>query len=160
MQVPPIVPSFSLSKPATPDPAPDQDYLAPPDSGISTVWILFAAILLGLLAAMLLRHDLRARFPVAVIVTFVFAGAAWLMRGVNANGAAAGFLITCILFVAGGAPMFVAVLLVFVLTYAATRFGQVQKRCVNISERSHRGREASQIFANLGIAAISAALAP
>jgi uncharacterized protein (TIGR00297 family) len=159
MQVPPIVPSFPTSKPIAPGQAPGQDHLAAPNSGVSTVWIFFAAILIGLLAAMLLRPEMRSRFPLAMIVTLVFAGAAWLLRGVSAGGGAAGFLVTGILFIAGGTPMFVAVLLVFVLTYAATRFGQVQKRSLNIAERSHRGRDAAQVFANLGVAALFAALA-
>jgi uncharacterized protein (TIGR00297 family) len=108
---------------------------------------------------MSIRSDLRLHFPIDVLVTLIFAGLAWLLRGVNAGGAAAGFLVACILFASDGFPLFATVLLVFVMTHVATRFGRVQKRALTIDERSHHGRDAAQVFANLGLAAVSASLA-
>lgn len=49
-----------------------------------------------------------------------------------------------------------ALVVVFVLTFAATRFGRSRKEFHGLSE-SRRGRRASQIVANLGVAALFAA---
>jgi uncharacterized protein (TIGR00297 family) len=54
--------------------------------------------------------------------------------------------------------MFGAVLLVFLLTYLATRFGRVGKRQLAIADRA-AGRDGAQVLANVGVAAIAAALA-
>ncbi len=50
-------------------------------------------------------------------------------------------------------PAFVAL---FLLTYAATKFGRVKKEARGLSE-SRRGRQTSQIIANLGVAGLFAA---
>jgi uncharacterized protein (TIGR00297 family) len=77
---------------------------------------------------------------------------------VTVSGAAAGFLVTMILFVADGARMFGTVLLVFVLTYLATRFRRSRKQSRAIAERPS-GRDAAQVLANVGFAAHAAACA-
>jgi uncharacterized protein (TIGR00297 family) len=77
---------------------------------------------------------------------------------VTVSGAAAGFLVTLVLFVADGPSMFGAVLLVFVLTYVATRFGRSRKQSRAIAERPS-GRDAAQVLANIGCAALAAACA-
>ena len=120
-------------------------------------WIAFALVLSGLLVA-LARETRFRQLVTAGMVTLCFAVIAWLIRGVTADGAVAGLLVTATLFVAGGAAMFEAVLLVFVLTYAATKLGRSRKQSFAIAERS-AGRDATQIFANVGIAALMAALA-
>ncbi len=53
--------------------------------------------------------------------------------------------------------MFGAVLLVFVLTYLATRFRRQRKNELQIAERG-KGRDGAQVLANIGVAAIAAAL--
>ena len=120
-------------------------------------WLAFALVLTGLLVAAAREVDFR-RLSAAGFVTFCFALLAWLIRGVTVDGAVAGFLVTAILFVAGGPAMFGGVLLVFVLTYAATKLGRRRKQSLEIAERP-AGRDAAQIFANVGVAALMAALA-
>jgi len=53
--------------------------------------------------------------------------------------------------------MFLAVLLVFALTLAATRFGRRRKQRLIIAEPAG-GRDGTQVLANVGIAAMAAAL--
>jgi uncharacterized protein (TIGR00297 family) len=49
-----------------------------------------------------------------------------------------------------------ALIVLFVLTFAATRYGRTRKEARGLSE-SRRGRSASQIIANLGVAGLFAA---
>ena len=120
-------------------------------------WIAFALVLTALLVAAARELDFR-RLSAATFVTLCFAVLAWMIRGVTLDGAAAGFLVTATLFVAGGPAMFEAVLLVFVLTYAATKLGRKRKQSLAIAERP-TGRDAAQILANVGFAALIASLA-
>jgi uncharacterized protein (TIGR00297 family) len=53
--------------------------------------------------------------------------------------------------------MFGAVLLVFVLTYLATRFRRQRKNELQIAERG-KGRDEAQVLANIGVAAMAATL--
>ena len=101
------------------------------------------------------RH--HALLPI-LLATFCLAIFAWMIRGVTVGGAAAGFVVTLVLSLAGGLAMFAAVVLVFVLTYIATKFRRSRKQALAIAERS-AGRDAAQVFANLGAAALMAALA-
>lgn len=121
-------------------------------------WVALSLLLAGFLIATSAQPHLRHRLVPAGVTTFCFAILAWMIRGVTFDGAAAGFLVTSVLFVAGGPAMSGAVLLVFVLTYAATKLGRRRKQVANIAERP-AGRDAAQIFANVGCAAIMAALA-
>lgn len=98
-----------------------------------------------------------SRFVVAAIVTVVFAVGARLVRGVDNSGAVAGALVSFALFAAAGPAAFLALLVVFALTWMATRFGQSRKRKLGTAERGG-GRTASQVLANLSVAAICAVL--
>lgn len=119
-------------------------------------WIGSALLLAGLLLVGL-QTDSSREFVSAGGMTLCFAALAWIVRGVTLDGAAAGFVVTNILFLAGGPAMFEAVLLVFVLTYAATKLGRSRKLSLEIAERP-AGRDAAQIFANVGFAALMAGL--
>jgi uncharacterized protein (TIGR00297 family) len=127
-------------------------------SGRSLVWGTFALLLLILLLELLTTAGPRSRLLPALLVTFCFAVFARILHGVTVMGAAAGFLVTLVLFVADGPSMFGAVLLVFVLTHLATRFGRSRKQSRAIAERSS-GRDAAQVLANVGCAALAAACA-
>lgn len=127
--------------------------------GATIAWAGFAVLLTSMLVALVLtKPEAQSRFFPALMVTFCFALAAWLLRGVTFSGAVAGFLVTLVLYVSGGPAMFGAVLVVFVLTYVATRFGRAQKQSRAIAERPG-GRDAAQVLANLGCAALVAAIA-
>ena len=121
-------------------------------------WLAFELLLIGLLGSLLTRPEPRTRFVAAVVTTSCFAVAAWLLRGVTLSGAVAGFVVTALIFIAEGPALFGAVLLVFVLTYSATHFGRSRKQSLQIAERPS-GRNAVQILANIGLAALCAALA-
>ena len=109
-------------------------------------------------AAIVAKPETRSRIIPAVLITSCFAVCARLLRGVSIRGAAAGFLVTTVLFIAAGPAMFGTVLLVFVLTLGATRFGRRKKLSLAIAEKSY-GRDAAQVLANVGVAATAAALA-
>ncbi len=88
-------------------------------------------------------------------LTVAFAASARLLRAVNLSGAIAGGLLAFLLFVGGGAGAFVTLVAVFLLAWMTTRMGYRRKRLLGTAEH-HGGRTASQIIANVGIAATAA----
>src|SRR5262249_43547585 len=94
----------------------------------------------------------------ALAITVAFALIAWLARGVDWGGALAGAVIAFIL-TSRNLGMFLVLLLVFAVTLAATRVGTARKQQLRTAEAS-AGRSASQVMANLGVAALLTALAP
>src|SRR5256886_12046102 len=89
------------------------------------------------------------------ITTVVFTALARFMRGVSRSGAVAGAVICFALIASAGLGAFVALISVFALTWIATRFGYRRKQTLGIAERPE-GRKASQVSANLGVAAACA----
>ncbi len=87
--------------------------------------------------------------------TVAFAVSARLLRAVTVSGAVAGGVLAFLLFVAGGPGAFAALIAVFLLTWVTTRLGHRRKRQLGTAE-GHSGRSASQILANVGIAAAAA----
>jgi len=156
MQVPPSV-SHHVNSNHVRGSAPPADVRVSQWRG-SIFWFAFALVLAGLTAALLIPHRDPRRIVTDALVTLGFAFLAWKLRGVTAGGAAAGFLATLTLFLASGPAMFAAVFSVFVLAFAATRVGRRQKQELRIAERDS-GRDASQVLANIGCAALFAALA-
>ncbi|PYY23019.1 MAG: hypothetical protein DMG62_10190 [Acidobacteria bacterium] len=120
-------------------------------------WILFALGLLALFSAIAVKIPFCARLLPALMITLAFAVVARVLASVTGSGAAAGFLVTSMLLVTSGPAMFVAALLVFVLTLLATKFGKKRKQSLRIAERSG-GRDGAQVMANVGISAIFAVL--
>jgi uncharacterized protein (TIGR00297 family) len=115
----------------------------------------------GLVAFFLLLHggemlQRRTHFLGALGITVVFALLAWYARGVNAGGALAGSSVAFIM-AEREVRMFALLLVVFALTLAATRWGGVRKRLLRMAEEQE-GRSASQVMANLGLAAFAVAL--
>ncbi len=100
---------------------------------------------------------MSARAPVGIAITVAFAVAARLIRGVSTGGAIAGAVVTFLLWIAWPA-VFIPELIVFALTAAATVSGSRRKQKLGIAERG-AGRSASQVFANLAVAAASALVA-
>ncbi len=95
---------------------------------------------------------LARRWLLAAILTGGFALLARLLRGVTPTGAAAGGAVGFVLYVGAGPGAFVALVAVFALTWFATRLGHGRKLKLGIAERPE-GRTASQVLANLGVAA-------
>lgn len=95
---------------------------------------------------------------IAVSITLGFALLAWRARGVSWSGALAGSAVAFVLAVRN-LQMFWVLLLVFLLTFAATRAGRRRKQELRTAETSS-GRSASQVMANLGVAGLIVAIAP
>jgi uncharacterized protein (TIGR00297 family) len=102
---------------------------------------------------LLLRH---APLLPALGFTSAFALGAWGLRAVSLGGALAGLLLTVLVSLAAGPPGFLAILVLFLLTFLATRFGYAQKQRRGTAERK-RGRTGIQVVANLGPACLTVA---
>jgi uncharacterized protein (TIGR00297 family) len=98
------------------------------------------------------------RFLAALAITTAFALLAWFAGGVNLSGALAGSAVAFIMAVRD-LRMFLALLMVFVVTLAATRVGYARKQQLRAAEPAG-GRTAAQAMANLGVAALVVAVAP
>jgi uncharacterized protein (TIGR00297 family) len=96
--------------------------------------------------------DSALRFGVIVAITVAFAALGHLVRGVTRSGAIAGAIVCFTLFSSAGPGAFAALLSVFAVTWLATRLGVPSKRRLGTAERSE-GRTASQVLANIGVAA-------
>jgi len=94
---------------------------------------------------------------VAGAVTVAFAVLARAVRGVTLSGAIAGGAICFVLYACGGPGSFAALVAVFVVTWAATRFGYSQKQKLGTAEK-REGRNAWQVLANLLIATAGTAI--
>lgn len=95
-----------------------------------------------------------AAAPLGIMVTIAFAVLARIVRGVTLGGAVAGAVVTFLLWISWP-PTFAVLLLVFVLTWAATRAGYYRKLRLGTAERPS-GRSASQVLANLAVPAMAA----
>jgi uncharacterized protein (TIGR00297 family) len=95
---------------------------------------------------------------VAAGVTALFAGMARWLRGVTLPGAIAGFAVTLAIYLGAGPRGFLAVVVLFALTWTATRLGYQRKAQLQTSEPKD-GRTAYQVLSNLGVAAFFAAMA-
>ena len=89
------------------------------------------------------------RLLVTLLVTLSFAVMGWIVGGVTASGAIAGFAIAFALYYCVGPGGFAVLLAVFGITWIATRFGKAHREMLGLFE-SRRGRDAGQVLANLG----------
>ncbi|MDP9267486.1 MAG: DUF92 domain-containing protein [Acidobacteriota bacterium] len=102
---------------------------------------------------LILRHGLPVgNIARSAVISGLFALFAWLLGGVSASGALAGFAIAFTLYMSGGWPVFALLLFVFVLTWAVTRSGYARKLARGLTEPG-TGRSAAQVVANVGLAA-------
>lgn len=86
-----------------------------------------------------------------------FAVLVWLLKAATWPAAAIGFLVCMILAQQPGSAALRALVVLFVLTFAATRFGRSKKESQRLAE-GRSGRRAAQIVANLGVAALCASM--
>jgi uncharacterized protein (TIGR00297 family) len=95
-------------------------------------------------------------FP--LLFSFGFAAVVWLLRSATLPAAGVGLLVCLILARVPGSRFgaIPAVIVLFGLTFAATRVGRARKERRGLAE-PRSGRRASQIVANLGVAALCAA---
>lgn len=92
----------------------------------------------------------------ALGISIAFASLVFAMRAATAGAALTGGIFTCALYLQtpGWHSALWPLLALFVLTYAATRYGRVRKEQLGIAE-GKRGRTASQVAANLGVAVLA-----
>jgi len=111
-------------------------------------------------------RPLTTAASVPLLCSFAFAVVVWLLRSATLPAASVGFLVCAILArtptvwtgfssLPVDRPAIPALVTLFVLTFAATRFGRKRKERRGVAE-ARSGRRASQIVANLGIAALCA----
>ena len=109
----------------------------------------------GLIIPSELWHaDSVARLGLVFTITVAFALAGYLGRGVSRSGTVAGAGVCFSLFWGAGPGAFLGLLSLFGLTWAATRTGLTSKRNRATAERV--ARSASQVLANVGVAALCA----
>ncbi len=107
-------------------------------------------------------HQAHQNWPgfapwMAVVITLGFTAVARWVRGVSRSGAIAGAAVCFILSLYAGPGGVLALVSVFALAWTTTRFGYQRKRTLGTAEKTD-GRTASQVLANLSIAAIFAGL--
>ncbi len=112
--------------------------------------VALLALALWLRGAALLHSG--NRFYITLALTIGFALTARLLRGVNTSGALAG-AVAAFTIASRDLRMFWVLLVVFSVTFFATRIGSLRKRALKIAEAEH-GRSASQVMANLGVATL------
>lgn len=92
----------------------------------------------------------------AIGLSVAFAFLAWGLRAVTAAASLTGVVLTIVLCLAAGPGALLPILTVFLLTVISTRIGRRKKERIGTAERP-RGRGATQILANVSVAAICAA---
>jgi uncharacterized protein (TIGR00297 family) len=129
-------------------------------------WLVLAAVV-PWCAIAALRYVVRPQdgevwtgaTPTALGISLVLALLVFLARAATPPAAVTGGVITAVLTLGvspwhrSGLP---ALLSLFVLTFAATRFGRARKQQLGVAE-DKRGRNAAQVAANLGVAGLGAA---
>jgi uncharacterized protein (TIGR00297 family) len=131
----------------------------------SSVLVTVVVPLLVIGTAVVYRPPTRAS-AIPLLCSFAFAVVVWLLRSATVPAAGVGFLVCAILAQSpavwtGSSPLPVyrpaipALITLFALTFAATRFGRKKKENRGVAE-ARSGRRASQIVANLGVAALCA----
>ena len=87
----------------------------------------------------------------AAAVTLFFAVLGYLLRGVTFSGAVAGAMVSFALYGGAGPGAFSVLVLVFAITWLATRLGYRRKLTLGTAEKE-AGRTAPQVLANLAVA--------
>jgi uncharacterized protein (TIGR00297 family) len=101
--------------------------------------------------------DSPQRLAIAAGVTLGFAVLARTLRGVTQSGALAGGIACFALFACAGPGAFAALATLFLMTWLTTRLGYTRKQELGLAER-REGRNATQVLANLAVAALGALL--
>ena len=122
------------------------------------VWVLLTvALAVAFGMAVNSSWRLQSLLVPAAVLAASFATLARILRGVSQSGALAGALIALVVTDTGGVQMFAVLVVVFVLTWLATRLGRERKQRLGIAERP-KGRNGAQVLANLWAAAIAITL--
>jgi len=115
----------------------------------------------GILAAMAIKPivTLPGTPPIAwpwIVVNTILAITGFAVRGVSLSGAVAGWVLGCVLILGGGPPLYVALLVFFVIGTLTTKLGYSRKASDGLAEKQGGRRGAAHAVANVGVAAICA----
>ncbi len=132
---------------------------------VATFGTLLAAANIRLVLTSCRSTQNTSSFVRALILSLTFGLLAWVLRAATPAAALVGGMI-CLLLSAnvvlpGDSPAhsgLIPLLLLFGLTFPATRLGRGRKQGLGLAEDAH-GRNAAQVVANLGVAGIIAAAA-
>lgn len=94
--------------------------------------------------------------PLWLCVNAVLALAGYFLRSVTFSGALGGWALGTILILGGGWPLYVALLVFFVIGTATTKLGYARKAKAGLAQESGGRRGFSHAFSNVGVAAICA----
>jgi len=119
----------------------------------------FFAALLVLTTALPPASLFARRFVPAFMLTAALATVTQWLKAVTPQGAVAGAAASMLLYMGGGPGAFAGLTAVFLLTSISTRIGYERKRRLGLAE-NREGRNASQVLANTGVAALLAAVSP
>jgi uncharacterized protein (TIGR00297 family) len=114
---------------------------------------MLAIEIAAVLTATIAGHPLWEAGAATVAFTLL---ARW-MRGVSRSGAVAGLVVCFAMYAGAGRGAFLALVSVFALAWIATRWGYQRKQQLGTAETGE-GRTASQVIANLSVAAACAVL--
>jgi uncharacterized protein (TIGR00297 family) len=122
-------------------------------------WVMGLALGLAVIIPLVARWSIPTFWQLwrPLLLSGLFAALVWRLRAATPGGVAMGCMMCLILARSVDGPALPALLALFVLTYAATRFRRAKKEARGLAE-ARRGRSASQIAANLGVAALFAAV--
>ncbi len=91
-----------------------------------------------------------------LIVNAVLALVGYFARSVSFSGAVGGWVLGAILILGAGWPLYVALLVFFVIGTATTKLGYARKAAAGLAQESGGRRGFSHAFSNVGVAAICA----
>ncbi|MBC8102137.1 MAG: DUF92 domain-containing protein [Cytophagales bacterium] len=100
-----------------------------------------------------------AQLAAAALTALAISGVAWRVRALSRSGAAAAAGVGFLIFGFGGGPGAAALLLFFVSSSALSRLGKRRKASLDY-EKGGEQRDAGQVLANGGVAALCALLIP
>jgi uncharacterized protein (TIGR00297 family) len=132
-------------------------------------WLVVAVVPALVLAAVGTCFEAAMTGPVGsllfpVVFSVAFAGVVLVLRSATPPAAGVGLLVCLILALAArgpagllARPALSALIALFMLTFAATRYGRRKKEARGLAEM-RSGRRASQVVANLGVAALFASV--
>jgi uncharacterized protein (TIGR00297 family) len=118
----------------------------------------FAASVALVVAAIPVVHPYATwpQTPLWLIVNAVLALVAYLTRSVSFSGALGGWVLGAILILGAGWPMYVGLLVFFILGTVATKLGYSRKAHAGLAQEGGGRRGFSHAFSNVGVAAICA----
>jgi len=124
-------------------------------------WLVLVLVLIPVSAAVLIQALGFSWFGARILMTGAAIGAAfgllvWGLRAATPGAAFTGgmFTVAFYLVAPGWRSLLWPLLALFVLTFAATRYGRARKEALQVAEE-RRGRSAPQVAANLGAAALA-----